>query len=172
MSLVYPIVVFYEKGLFHSQIPSVGDYESFIRNHIEASGLNEDELEIFLYNRQDWIRLLIENRDEGHKFVIEKERIFTTKKESSTELMEIPVDWAKEDGLEEFYSSEEIAQIAENKAYLMNQTALTEEVLQGMPHGIPKKMRLVEGVVKKDVIVSEVMGQSYALPPIEETEEI
>lgn len=172
MEFVYPVVVFFVNGAFHSYVPSVGNHVEFVREYVVANGISFDTLEAFLYNRKDWITMLLESKESDISMTIEKDRVLTTRSIQVDDVVEVPVDWMKEDGLDEFYSEGEITKINENKEELLNYTFVTEEVLAGLPHKIAKKYRIVE--VKKNTteIVTELIGVPLIVTALEETEEL
>ena len=171
MEFAYPIIVFFVEDKFHSYVPSSEDYLGFAQNYIQVTGLSFDNVEVFLYHRKDWIAMLQASNVAGTAMTIEKNSVVNTRTVKVPDIIEVKVDWMKEDGLEEFYSAAEIVQIEENKAQLLNCTMITQEVIAGLPHVIPTKFVTVEGF-KEVQEVTEILGTSFTVPEPEVSVEL
>lgn len=159
--LVYPVCVFFVEGEFFSHIPSVGEAEEFCENYIASNNLPADKTEVFMFDRKEWIKLLRDVKTHNLKFVIEKGKVCTYGQEEVEEDIDVDIDWMKEDNLESNYSASEIVKIKENIKFIEdnNISFLTDEIIATFPHVITKKQRKVKAKVKKDKLVTSLVGE-------------
>jgi hypothetical protein len=158
MSLVYPVLVFYDNNSFIAQNSCLGDPNAYIDTFISSNKLDKQTIEVYAYDRKLWIALLLESKNKQCDFVIEKDTAKLVKSIEETEDIEIVVDWAKDSELDLFYTQDEITKINRNKQILCKYPFMTKEVLKKMPYKIPVKKRLAKRKVIKQVVQREIKG--------------